>query len=358
MSQPPPADPVRELLDAHRELCEHAVDPLEIAAALEDSGLAADGAARYRHADVFGLAEELFARVPRRPPDPEPPPPAAAAARRSPAVALFGPLVQLLPLLPAAALGGTAGGALAVLAGAGAHALAAAAPGPPPVAVVGRQPDDGLLGGPPPAGHGPSRWWPGRWAALGEGAGSGLLFALVCAAAPGAALVVALGAVSAGWGAARLCRFGRRRTAVATLGEFRARLRLALPLAVLAQLAVLAVLGRVVVGGGDGAGWAALLVLGVLPLPAGVLRGAGRPGTAALAVLTAAAGAALLSLPGPAHWLGVPPPGPLTAAALGPAVLLVGYAWPLSTRAGAYSDVSIGTRCPAGAGPDGRTLAR
>ncbi|WP_035865704.1 hypothetical protein [Kitasatospora cheerisanensis] len=67
---PPPADPVRELLDANRELCERAVHPLEIAAALEDSGLAVDGAARYRHADVFGLAEELYARVPRRPPAP------------------------------------------------------------------------------------------------------------------------------------------------------------------------------------------------------------------------------------------------------------------------------------------------
>ncbi|WP_232734120.1 hypothetical protein, partial [Kitasatospora sp. CB02891] len=79
---------------------------------------------------------------------------------------------------------------------------------------------------------------------------------------------------------------------------------------------------------------------------------------AALAVLTAAVGAAVLSLPGPAHWLGAPPPGPVLAAVLGPAVLLAGYAWPLSVRPGAYSDVSFRSRCPAGAGPDGRTWAR
>ncbi|MGW4383671.1 hypothetical protein, partial [Kitasatospora sp. NPDC004531] len=67
-----------------------------------------------------------------------------------------------------------------------------------------------------------------------------------------------------------------------------------------------------------------------------------------------------LSLPGPAHWLGAPPPGPVLAAALGPAVLLAGYAWPLSVRPAAYGcfDVTIGSRCPAGAGPDGRTSAR
>ncbi|WP_404868847.1 hypothetical protein ACI1MP_15285 [Kitasatospora griseola] len=368
MSQPPSADPVRELLDANRELCERAVDPLEIAAALEDSGLAADGAARYRHADVFGLAEELFARVPRRPPEPEPMPPDTAGRLRSPIVGPAGALVHLLPLLPAAALGGPVGGALAVLAGAGAHALAAGPDGggaPRPSAVAGWRPDDGLLDGPAapgPPGRGPSRWWSGRWAgrwaALGEGAGSGLLLALLCAVAPASALVVALGAVSARWGAARLRRFGQRQTAVATLGEFRSRLRPALPLAVLAQLAVLAVLGRVVAGGGSGIGWAVLLVVGVLPLPAGVLRGAGRPGAAALAVLTAATGAAVLSLPGPAHWLGAPPPGPVLAAVLGPAVLLAGYAWPLSVRPGAYSDVSFRSRCPAGAGPDGRTWAR
>ncbi|WP_441250363.1 hypothetical protein [Kitasatospora sp. McL0602] len=66
MARPPePADPVRELMARHRALCEQAVDPLEIAAALEDSGFGPAEAAAYRHADVFSLAEELYARVPR-----------------------------------------------------------------------------------------------------------------------------------------------------------------------------------------------------------------------------------------------------------------------------------------------------
>jgi hypothetical protein len=60
-----PVDPVRELMHRHRELCERAVDPLEIAAGLEAHGVTDRTAARFRHRDVFSLAEELFARVPR-----------------------------------------------------------------------------------------------------------------------------------------------------------------------------------------------------------------------------------------------------------------------------------------------------
>ncbi|MFC5911985.1 hypothetical protein ACFP1B_00820 [Streptomyces pulveraceus] len=59
-----PADPVRSLMHRHRELCERAVDPLEVAAGLEAHGVTDRAAARYRHRDVFSLAEELFARVP------------------------------------------------------------------------------------------------------------------------------------------------------------------------------------------------------------------------------------------------------------------------------------------------------
>ncbi|MFE9446919.1 hypothetical protein [Streptomyces sp. NPDC006739] len=58
------ADPVKALLHRHRDLCRRAVDPLEIAAALEAHGLTDRTAARYRHRDVFSLAEELYARVP------------------------------------------------------------------------------------------------------------------------------------------------------------------------------------------------------------------------------------------------------------------------------------------------------
>ncbi|GFN06959.1 hypothetical protein Smic_55150 [Streptomyces microflavus] len=51
----------------HRDLCERAVSPLEIAAGLEAHGLTDRTAARYRHRDVFALAEELYARTPARP---------------------------------------------------------------------------------------------------------------------------------------------------------------------------------------------------------------------------------------------------------------------------------------------------
>ncbi|GAA4674899.1 hypothetical protein GCM10023347_31500 [Streptomyces chumphonensis] len=75
-----PADPVRPLLHQHRELCARAVDPLEIAAALEAHGINDRAAARYRHRDVFGLAEELFARSARLEP---PAPPKADRPRRA-----------------------------------------------------------------------------------------------------------------------------------------------------------------------------------------------------------------------------------------------------------------------------------
>ncbi|MEV7868003.1 hypothetical protein AB0P17_18290 [Streptomyces sp. NPDC088124] len=59
------ADPVKALLHRHRGLCERAVDPLEIAAGLEAHGITDRTAARFRHRDVFSLAEELYARVPQ-----------------------------------------------------------------------------------------------------------------------------------------------------------------------------------------------------------------------------------------------------------------------------------------------------
>ncbi|PZG87346.1 hypothetical protein C1I97_32815, partial [Streptomyces sp. NTH33] len=49
----------------HRELCERAVDPLEIAAGLEAHGVTDRTAARFRHRDVFSLAEEMYARISR-----------------------------------------------------------------------------------------------------------------------------------------------------------------------------------------------------------------------------------------------------------------------------------------------------
>ncbi|MGW6058874.1 hypothetical protein [Streptomyces sp. NPDC055189] len=58
-------DPVKALMHRHKELCARAVDPLEIAAGLEAHGVTDRTAARFRHRDVFALAEEMYARVPR-----------------------------------------------------------------------------------------------------------------------------------------------------------------------------------------------------------------------------------------------------------------------------------------------------
>lgn len=92
------ADPVKTLLHRHRELCERAVDPLEIAAGLEAHGVTDRTAARFRHRDVFSLAEELYARVPRDgAPHPRPEP------GRGPRVRAGWVLLTLLPGACAAA---------------------------------------------------------------------------------------------------------------------------------------------------------------------------------------------------------------------------------------------------------------
>ncbi|WP_406442489.1 hypothetical protein OHB14_26470 [Streptomyces sp. NBC_01613] len=86
------ADPVKALMHRHRELCERAVDPLEIAAALEAHGVTDRTAARFRHRDVFSLAEEMYARVPR-----DDDAPARAAALNAPRARAGWALLTLLP---------------------------------------------------------------------------------------------------------------------------------------------------------------------------------------------------------------------------------------------------------------------
>ncbi|MBO3677320.1 hypothetical protein [Streptomyces sp. NEAU-YJ-81] len=103
-----PADPVRALMHHHHDLCARAVDPLEIAAGLEAHGVTDRTAARFRHRDVFSLAEELYARVPRaeEPAPPVAPAPGSALAARMALGALW--------LLPGALCVATASAVLRV----------------------------------------------------------------------------------------------------------------------------------------------------------------------------------------------------------------------------------------------------
>ncbi|MEU9555940.1 hypothetical protein [Streptomyces fumanus] len=124
------ADPVKALLHRHRELCERAVDPLEIAAGLEAHGITDRTAARFRHRDVFSLAEEMYARAPRGGDTPAAPgtrAPSADSDRPAPPRAVWAVLSLLPGLLCAATVVGlrltqgqsrlctAVGGALAVL---------------------------------------------------------------------------------------------------------------------------------------------------------------------------------------------------------------------------------------------------
>lgn len=86
------ADPVKALMHRHRELCERAVDPLEIAAGLEAHGVTDRTAVRFRHRDVFSLAEEMYARVPRNGDTPPPP-----SAQTAPGARADWALLTLLP---------------------------------------------------------------------------------------------------------------------------------------------------------------------------------------------------------------------------------------------------------------------
>ncbi|MCF6526430.1 hypothetical protein [Streptomyces sp. JJ36] len=294
----------------HRELCARAVDPLEIAAALEAHGLTDRGAARYRHRDVFSLAEEMFARVPRaaerRPGEPggpdgpgpaTPASPARAGAARGAAVAAR----VLLPVLPGALCAAT---------------LAAPDRLPPDrphlrlaVAVLG-----GLAAllalhlALRPALRGASRtgltllWacWLSGYALYGDGLLAGLLNgaprsggAAPALAPPSVPLALALAVAPICWGAWFFAARARRTLGTSrSLGEFASRVR-------------------------------PVLVLTVL-LVAGALYG-----------VQAAAGQAL------SVWRGVPPPPPATQAAtvalatlFFAALLLLAHGFPRAASAG------------------------
>ncbi|AUY49935.1 hypothetical protein [Streptomyces sp. CB01881] len=363
-------DPVREVMAEHRLLCERAVDPLEIAVGLEEAGLGQEAAARCRHADLFGLAEELYARVPRRPPAPpaagEADPGAAGNRQRNRGAALRASVLTVLPVAAAAALGGRwpvllpAAVPLALLPALPALPVEPVPSGPCATAGPELGPSAALL---PEVPHpaGPRRWRP---AVLGHGAGvAGLLLLPLAGAAGGpgdgrvtAALVLAaaLSAGSAEW-AARWFRHvggGHLRTA-GTLAEFRARMRPVLPVAVALHLAVLTVLSFAALavltalaprpGPGHGGGllhlaaeragpaqWAAQGVLGLLLVLTALPARCGRHRAAALGALAGSAAAAVPLVLGRS----APVAGLLGGGAV--ALALLAYAWPALGRAGAH----------------------
>ncbi|MFG3050491.1 hypothetical protein ACGFZP_05960 [Kitasatospora sp. NPDC048239] len=338
-------DPVREVMAAHRVLCERAVDPLEIAAGLEEAGLGAAAAARCRHADLFSLAEELYARVPRRPPGPAQAADGREGRRRRCGAALRVAALAALPCAAAAALGAArpvllpAAVPLVLL-----PALAAGADGagPPEQPVRARRP-----------------------VLLAHGLGVAGLLLLPLAGAPGGAvgegrvtaalvLAAALSAGSADWAARWFRHVGRGHLGTAgTLAEFRSRMRPVLPVAVALHLAVLAVLTFAALavltavaprpgpdhGGGllhvaveraDGAQWAAQGVLGLLLVLPALLDRCGRTATAALGALAGPVLTAALLATGRS----LPAAGLLGGGAV--ALVLFGYASVVLGRAGAH----------------------
>ncbi|MDH6575539.1 hypothetical protein [Kitasatospora sp. MAP5-34] len=336
----PPADPVRELMEQHRALCERAVDVLEIAAGLEDSGIGPAEAARYRHVDVFALAEELYARVPRRPPEAGPPPHGTSWRQRA-GRALRSTARHWLPCAVLAAV------------------LVATRALPPVIGLLASAVCGGRL----------VRVAAGRWALpqLGYGVGVALLLVLpLRAPAPEAALglAAALGMGSVEWAVGWLGHAARGHLGSArTLAEYRARMRPALPVAILLHLAVLsglcfaalAVLTELAPRPGpavlhqaalraSGTQWAGAAALGLLLVSAAVLRLGGRAGPAGAGLLAAGAGSVLLTAAGSA-------PATAQLFCCGAVVaLLLPYASVVLGRPETGIEIGIGERAAPGSG--------
>ncbi|MGV3648727.1 hypothetical protein ACK389_31610 [Streptomyces antibioticus] len=297
-------DPVKALMHRHRDLCERAVDPLEIAAGLEAHGVTDRTAARFRHRDVFSLAEEMYARVPR---DADPParpapgtPPASPAPRRTWA------LLTLLPgVLGAATITGlrlTHGRTRLLLVTVGALAVVLALRAALRRGPLG--PREGIRAG----AHRSGTWT--CWLLVHAALGDGLLRAAVAggpddlpAGTGGGAWPVALAPVlalllscaPAAWCAHLLSVRARRRLDTSHgLEEFAASVRplllgtFALYLCALAALTALCAAAL-----GEPAGYATTLTLGTLLLAARLLHAHGFPHAPAAALAGAAAAEAL-----------------------------------------------------------------
>lgn len=346
-------DPVRALMHRHRELCARAVDPLEIAAGLEAHGVTDRTAARFRHRDVFSLAEELYARVPRDGDAGDDVPPRETAPARPWGVRAALGLLVLLPggLATATVISAYRTGAPAV--GAAGAALTAAAlwlclrRGPLGTGGRGGSGRSGRPGGRGGRRAGTSRSaarFGGRFAGLPGALRTGWLLAYAACgdwllagltgeggAAPGpyhpaaaaeAAVVLGLAVAPAAWCARWFAVRARRRLAASSgLDEFAAGVRplcAATALAFLATLPPLVLTARLTVPGAAvdptaGAGVAALAALLFLArlLTVHGFRAAAATGTAvacaAEAAVLGAAGAARLpggaALGEPVRWL-------------------------------------------------------
>jgi hypothetical protein len=279
----------------HRDLCERAVDPLEIAAGLEARGVTDRTAARYRHKDVFSLAEEMYARVPR---DDDFAERDSAALPRGPRIrgawaglALLPGALTALTLLGVETASGTARIALGVI---GALVVAATL-------------QTTLRRGPLRTGEGPAApstglwvWWLLVYAAFGDG----LLSAALAggpdeAWAPSTAALLALAvSVAPGTCCGYLFMTGaRRRLAVSRgLAEFASATRPLLLGSVLLFASILLVLLAVAAAVLDqSVDYAGATALGVLLLLARLLAAHGRTHAPAV-VLGAAAGVETLAV--------------------------------------------------------------
>ncbi|MFF9109180.1 hypothetical protein [Streptomyces sp. NPDC014805] len=276
-------DPVKALMHRHRELCERAVDPLEIAAGLEAHGVTDRTAARFRHRDVFSLAEEMYARVPRSGDQPASAPPSAVAPERArPAWLLLSLLPGTLGAATVAGLRLTDGRARLFVTVAGVLAVAAALR-----AVLRRGPlSRPYRTGPGarPAGTRGGTWWLLAYAGLGDallaaaltGGPDGLPDGTAVGAWPFAAapvLALALSCAPAAW-CAHLLSAGARRKLAASRGleEFATAVRpLLLGVFALFLAALTGLLALCAVALDEPAGAAQTLTLGALLLLARLL---------------------------------------------------------------------------------------
>ncbi|WP_405658743.1 hypothetical protein [Streptomyces sp. NBC_00079] len=358
------ADPVKALMHRHRELCERAVDSLEIAAGLEAHGLTDRTATRFRHRDVFSLAEEMYARVGR-----DDDAPAHPAPLNTPRARADWALLTLLPgalcAATVAALHLTHGQSRAIAAGVGVLAVALAlraALTRGPLGATNRTPPGSALHG---SGSRAWTYWLVAYAVLGDG-----LLRAALAGGPGGpptgsadgpwplatapVLALTLSCAPAAWCAHLFAVRARRRlTASRGLEEFAASVRPLLlgtfALFLCALTALLALCGTAL---GESAAYAQTVALGVLLLLARLLTTHGFAHAPALALTaTATAEATALAtvfagrLPG-CGFLAVPVktvsdawgPGSVPALACGAAALtLLIHSARTLTRASAHA---------------------